>query len=105
MENDLLIYLSNISNQIRGTKCDLKEDQFLGDLPAFRDQLKKNVTLRTAFDWIEEFADLRNHGYDMANGVPMEIAEKLFPHKCFELLIASGMPHGRAIELMPQFVI
>ena len=54
---------------------------------------------------ILELADQAVQGLDDANGIPIEVARKLFPNKCLEMLVAGGMTYEDAQLMIPEFVL
>ncbi len=105
MKNKIVLYLSEIREILQGTHPSRSYDSFLGEDKEFKELTKKNTTLRKTFDWIEELADQAVHGLDDANGIPIEVARKLFPNKCLEMLVAGGMTYEDAQLMIPEFVL
>jgi hypothetical protein len=105
MKEKIVLYLIEIAEVMQGINTSSSYDSFLGDDKGFKELARKNITLRAAFDWVEELADHTGHGLVEANGIPINEARKLFPNKCLEMLVAGGMKFEDAMQLMPKFVL
>ena len=87
-----------------GTKVwSYRIDKSIDDNSVFKHLNKPHTHFRDCWYFLEEGPDAVQHGFEKFGGLPIEAAKAIWPLKCVEILIYSGMKPDEAMKLMPKF--
>jgi hypothetical protein len=78
-------------------------EKSIDDNLVFKHLNKRHSSFRDCWYFLEEGPDAVRHGFDEFGGLSMDKALSIWPAKCVEILILSGMNPDDAMKLMQRF--